>query len=146
VDFDKTKHLAESTIKQRAQEREKIINQEREKDVAEKKKRELEEIKKAQERWFVFFFCKSSHGYELVVSFLGFQGEHLNETQVFYLIDKCYLSFLVETEFYFELLNDWISDVKMRPNRIRMRPWFVLNRTKSVDAEWREKKGEGWRS
>ena len=54
MDFDKTKHLAESTIKQRAQEREKIINQEREKEIAEKKKRELEEIKKAQERWCFF--------------------------------------------------------------------------------------------
>ena len=30
VDFDKTKHLAESTIKKRAQEREKLIEQERE--------------------------------------------------------------------------------------------------------------------
>ena len=50
VDFDKSKHLAESTIKQRAQEREKIIKQEREREEQEKKKRELEEIKKAQER------------------------------------------------------------------------------------------------
>ena len=50
VDFDRTKHLAESTIKQRAQEREKLIRQEREREEAEKKKKELEELKREQER------------------------------------------------------------------------------------------------
>jgi len=50
VDFDRTKHLAESTIKQRAQEREKLILQEREKEESEKKKKQLEELKREQER------------------------------------------------------------------------------------------------
>ena len=34
VDFDKSKHLAESTIKKREKEREKLIQREREKDEA----------------------------------------------------------------------------------------------------------------
>ena len=55
VDFDRTKHLAESTIKQRAQEREKLIRQEREREEAEKKKKELEELKREQERWEIWF-------------------------------------------------------------------------------------------
>ena len=49
VDFDKTKHLAESTIKKRSQEREKLIQKEREKDEAERRKAELEELKRAEE-------------------------------------------------------------------------------------------------
>jgi hypothetical protein len=52
VDFDKSKHLADSTIKQRALEREKIIKQEQEKEESERKRNELEEIKRAQERYF----------------------------------------------------------------------------------------------
>lgn len=50
VDFDRTKHLAESTMKQRGQEREKLIRKEREREESEKKKRELEELKREQER------------------------------------------------------------------------------------------------
>ena len=37
VDFDKTKHLAESTIKKREKEREKLIQREREKEEAERR-------------------------------------------------------------------------------------------------------------
>merc|ERR1719317_663106 len=49
VDFDKTKHLAESTIKKRSEERDKLAAQEREKEDAERRKRDLEELKRAQE-------------------------------------------------------------------------------------------------
>lgn len=49
VDFDKTKHLAESTIKKREKEREKLIQREREKEEAEKRKRQLDELKRADE-------------------------------------------------------------------------------------------------
>jgi len=49
VDFDKSKHLAESTIKKREKEREKLIQREREKDEAEKRKRQLDELKRADE-------------------------------------------------------------------------------------------------
>ena len=50
VDFDRTKHLAESTIKKRTHVREKLIRQEREKEEAERKKLELEELRREQER------------------------------------------------------------------------------------------------
>ena len=49
VDFDKTKHLADATIKKRSQEREKLIDKEREKEEAERKRKELEEMKRADE-------------------------------------------------------------------------------------------------
>ena len=49
VDFDKTKHLAESTMKKREKEREKLIQKEREKEEAEKRKRQLDELKRADE-------------------------------------------------------------------------------------------------
>ena len=49
VDFDKTKHLADSTIKKRQMEREKLILKEREKEESEKKTRELEELKRQDE-------------------------------------------------------------------------------------------------
>merc|ERR1712088_809341 len=46
VDFDKTKHLADSTIKKRQQEREKLIEKEREKEESEKRSKELAELKR----------------------------------------------------------------------------------------------------
>ncbi|CAB4062539.1 SFRS17 [Lepeophtheirus salmonis] len=49
VDFDKTKHMAESTIKKRLQVRKKLIEDELEKEDTERRKKELEELKKAQE-------------------------------------------------------------------------------------------------
>ena len=49
VDFDKTKHLADSTVKKRAEERDKLAAEEREKEDAERRKRDLEELKRAQE-------------------------------------------------------------------------------------------------
>ena len=49
VDFDKTKHLADATIKKRSQEREKLIDKEREKEENERKRKELEEMKRADE-------------------------------------------------------------------------------------------------
>ncbi len=49
VDFDKTKHLAESTIKKREKEREKLIQKEREKEEAEKRRKHLDELKRADE-------------------------------------------------------------------------------------------------
>ena len=49
VDFDKTKHLADATIKKRTQEREKLIDKEREKEENERKRKELEEMKRADE-------------------------------------------------------------------------------------------------
>jgi len=49
VDFDKTKHLADSTIKKRQMEREKLILKEREKEESEKKTKELEELKRQDE-------------------------------------------------------------------------------------------------
>jgi arginine/serine-rich splicing factor 17 len=49
VDFDKSKHLAESTIKKREKEREKLIQKEREKDEAEKRRSDLDELKRAGE-------------------------------------------------------------------------------------------------
>ena len=49
MDFDKTKHLADSTIKKRQMEREKLILKEREKEESEKKTKELEELKRQDE-------------------------------------------------------------------------------------------------
>merc|ERR1719367_1507786 len=49
VDFDKTKHLADSTIKKRQQEREKLIEKEREKEESEKRSKELAELKRQDE-------------------------------------------------------------------------------------------------
>jgi arginine/serine-rich splicing factor 17 len=49
VDFDKTKHLAESSTKQRKAERERIINEEREKERQEKRQKEIEEMQKNQQ-------------------------------------------------------------------------------------------------
>jgi arginine/serine-rich splicing factor 17 len=49
VDFDKTKHLAESSNKLRKLERERIVNEEREKERAEKFKTEKEEKHKSQQ-------------------------------------------------------------------------------------------------
>ena len=49
VDFDKTKHLADSTIKKRQQEREKLIEKEREKEESEKRSKELAEMKRQDE-------------------------------------------------------------------------------------------------
>ena len=50
VDFDKTKHLAESTIKKRSEERDKLAAQEREREDKERRKRDLDELKRAQEQ------------------------------------------------------------------------------------------------
>jgi len=49
VDFDKTKHLAESSTKQRKAERERIINEERDKERQEQRQKELEEMQKNQQ-------------------------------------------------------------------------------------------------
>eukprot|EP00096_Caligus_rogercresseyi_P008316 TRINITY_DN2694_c0_g2_i1.p1 TRINITY_DN2694_c0_g2~~TRINITY_DN2694_c0_g2_i1.p1 ORF type:complete len:425 (+),score=121.92 TRINITY_DN2694_c0_g2_i1:52-1326(+) len=49
VDFDKTKHLAESTIKKRIKEREHLIEREREKEDSERREKELLEMQKAEE-------------------------------------------------------------------------------------------------
>ena len=49
MDFDKTKHLAESTIKRRAQERERLVLEEREKEETERRQQDLEELKRADE-------------------------------------------------------------------------------------------------
>ena len=49
VDFDKTKYLAESTIKKREEEREKLVQSEREKEEKERRDRDLEELKRADE-------------------------------------------------------------------------------------------------
>jgi len=49
VDFDKSKHLAESTIKKRKAEREKLIKEEVDKMEEEKKKTRLEELKKNEQ-------------------------------------------------------------------------------------------------
>merc|ERR1712029_616968 len=43
TDFDKSKHLAESTIKQRKVERERIVREERDKEKEESNKKRLEE-------------------------------------------------------------------------------------------------------
>ncbi|XP_069695440.1 A-kinase anchor protein 17A [Periplaneta americana] len=50
VDFDKTKHLSDPSIRRRRIEREKIIAQEREIEERERKQQELEEQKKEEER------------------------------------------------------------------------------------------------
>ncbi|TRY75592.1 hypothetical protein TCAL_00520 [Tigriopus californicus] len=49
VDFDRTKHLAESTIKRRALEREKLAQKERELEETERRKEELRELKRSDE-------------------------------------------------------------------------------------------------
>lgn len=49
MDFDKTKHLADSTIKKRQQERDKLIEKEREKEDAERRRTELERMKREEE-------------------------------------------------------------------------------------------------
>jgi len=49
VDFDKTKHLADSTIKKRSTEREKLIEKEREKEESERRRKEIAEMKRAEE-------------------------------------------------------------------------------------------------
>ena len=49
MDFDKNKHLAETSIKKRAQERERLALEEREKEEAERRKQDLEELKRAEE-------------------------------------------------------------------------------------------------
>merc|ERR1719427_2292430 len=46
TDFDKTKHLAETTIKQRKVERERIVREERDKEKEESNKKRLEEMQK----------------------------------------------------------------------------------------------------
>merc|ERR1719431_1620956 len=48
VDFDKTKHLAESMVKIRKQERERIAEEERDKDRMEQRQIEIEEMQKCQ--------------------------------------------------------------------------------------------------
>merc|ERR550532_1612566 len=49
VNFDKTKHLAESTIKQRELEREKLVTEERDKLEKERRDKNLEELKRADD-------------------------------------------------------------------------------------------------
>jgi hypothetical protein len=49
VDFDKTKHLADSTVKKRSHEREKLIDQEREKEEGDRRRQELVRMKREEE-------------------------------------------------------------------------------------------------
>ena len=49
MNFDKTKHLAESTIKQRELEREKLVTEERDKLEKERRDKNLEELKRAED-------------------------------------------------------------------------------------------------
>jgi len=49
VDFDKTQHLAESTLKRRAQERDKLVQEERDKEEKHRREKELEELKLADD-------------------------------------------------------------------------------------------------
>ncbi len=49
MDFDKSKHLSEASIKLRAQVRERLVQKEREKDEEERRRQELEELKRADE-------------------------------------------------------------------------------------------------
>eukprot|EP00092_Neocalanus_flemingeri_P031393 GFUD01034098.1.p1 GENE.GFUD01034098.1~~GFUD01034098.1.p1 ORF type:complete len:770 (-),score=299.84 GFUD01034098.1:76-2385(-) len=49
TDFDKTKHLAETTIKQRKAERERIVKDERDKEKQENNKKRLEEMQKNEQ-------------------------------------------------------------------------------------------------
>ena len=48
VDFDKSKHLSETLIKQRKQERERLIKEEREKEVEENRRKNIEEMQKSE--------------------------------------------------------------------------------------------------
>merc|ERR1711941_261728 len=50
VDFDKPKHLSDTSIKQRKMERERLIKEEKEKEFAENKRRNIEEMQKRRER------------------------------------------------------------------------------------------------
>ena len=49
VDFDKTKHLAESTIKKRTEERESLAADEREREETERRQKHLDELKRSEE-------------------------------------------------------------------------------------------------
>ena len=48
VDFDKTKHLSETMIKQRKAERERLIKEERDKEVEENRRKNIEEMQKSE--------------------------------------------------------------------------------------------------
>ena len=48
VDFDKSKHLSETIIKQRKSERERLIKEERDKEVEENRRRNIEEMQKSE--------------------------------------------------------------------------------------------------
>ena len=48
VDFDKTKHLSETMIKQRKAERERLTKEERDKEVEENRKRNIAEMQKSE--------------------------------------------------------------------------------------------------
>jgi arginine/serine-rich splicing factor 17 len=50
VDFDKSKHLSEPSIRRRRIEREKLMAQEREREERERREQELQEQKKEEER------------------------------------------------------------------------------------------------
>ena len=49
VDFDKSKHLSETMIKQRRSERDRLIQEEREKEVEENRRKNIEEMQKNEE-------------------------------------------------------------------------------------------------
>ena len=53
MDFDQSKHLAESTIKKRKEERERLVKEEVDKTEKEKKNAKLEQLKK-KEQMLVF--------------------------------------------------------------------------------------------
>ena len=56
VDFDKSKHLSETIIKQRKSERERLIKEERDKEVEENRRRNIEEMQKS-EKLYVDIIC-----------------------------------------------------------------------------------------
>ena len=49
MDFDQSKHLAESTIKKRKEERERLVKEEVDKTEKEKKNAKLEQLKKKEQ-------------------------------------------------------------------------------------------------
>ena len=51
VDFDKSKHLSESMIKKRKEERERLIKEEADKEENEKKRSKLETLQKKEQMW-----------------------------------------------------------------------------------------------
>lgn len=57
VDFDKSKHLSETIIKQRKSERERLIKEERDKEVEENRRRNIEEMQKSEKLYVDMSIC-----------------------------------------------------------------------------------------